>query len=71
MNIRRTLFRLVVLTSVSAFLALGWVTTALAQVEGDGDGLDGDEFVLPILLVGAVVAFLGWMAIRGRSRRAS
>jgi hypothetical protein len=51
-------------------LALSWLTTALAQVDDDGDGFDGDELLsLPIVLAVGVLAFLGWTAYRRRSSR--
>ena len=71
MHIRRTLSGLVVIVSVGALLALSWASSALAQVESDGDGFDGDELVLPILLGVVVLGFIGWTAIRGRSRKSS
>ena len=71
MHIRRTLSRLVAIVSLGALLALSWASTALAQVESDGDGFDGDELVLPILLGVAVLAFLAWTVVRGRSRKSS
>jgi hypothetical protein len=48
-------------------LAIGWVVTALAQADGDGDGFDGDELGLPIVLGVGVLAYLGWTAYRRRS----
>jgi hypothetical protein len=43
----------------------------LAQFGSDGDGIDGDELVLPIFIGVAVLGYVGWMAIRGRSRKSS
>ena len=71
MDIRQTFSRLVVLVTLGALLALSWASSALAQVQGDGDGPDGDELVLPILLGAAVLAFIGWSVVRGRSRKSS
>ena len=71
MDIRQTFSRLVVIVTLGVLLALSWASSALAQVQGDGDGPDGDELVLPILLGVVVVAFIGWSAIRGRSRKSS
>jgi hypothetical protein len=48
-------------------LALGWLTTALAQVDHDGDGFDGDELGLPIVLGLGVLAIVAWMASQRRS----
>ena len=45
------------------------ISVALAQVEGDGDGLDGDELSLPIIVGAVVVAFVGWMIVRRRSHK--
>jgi len=51
-------------------LAGAWVSPVLAQI-GDGDGFDGDELVLPLLLGAAVivgvVAF--WRSRRSQPRR--
>ena len=59
------------IVALGALLALSWLGSALAQVQGDGDGFDGDELVLPILMGVAVVAFIGWSVMRGRSRKSS
>ena len=48
----------------AALLAMGWITTALAQTDSDGDGFDGDELSLPILLGVGVLAYVGWLAYR-------
>jgi hypothetical protein len=50
-----------VVFAATALLALSWVSTALAEVGEDGDGLDGDELlVLPIVLGIGIVAALFW-----------
>ena len=52
----------------AAMLAMGSITTALAQVSGsDADGLDGDEFsAVAILLAVAAIGVVGWAAFRRR-----
>lgn len=65
MSILRRLSTFALIMSAAALLALGWITTALAQ--SDGDGFDGDELGLPIVLGIGVLAILGWMAFRRRS----
>jgi hypothetical protein len=50
---------------------VSWISLALAQANGDRDGLDGAELSLPIIVGAAVVALVGWMIIRRRSRRSS
>jgi hypothetical protein len=69
MSIPQRLFALATIMMVAALLAMSWVTTALAQASSDADGLDGDELGLPIVLGVGVVAYLGWMALRRRSRK--
>jgi peptidoglycan/LPS O-acetylase OafA/YrhL len=44
-------------------LAAAWVAPVLADL--DGDGFDGDELILPALIVAAVVA-VGMVAWRAR-----
>ncbi|MCA1648266.1 MAG: hypothetical protein LC797_23350 [Chloroflexi bacterium] len=52
-------------------LAMGWITTALAQVTGsDGDGPDGDEFSGIALVLVAAIAVGGWVVYKRRSTRA-
>ena len=59
----------VILTS-SLWLAMTWVTIALAQADGDGDAGDADELSAGTLLLGvAVLAVAGWLAYRRRSTR--
>jgi hypothetical protein len=65
MSILRRLSTFALIMSAAALLALGGITTALAQ--SDGDGFDGDELGLPIVLGIGVLAILGWMAFRRRS----
>jgi hypothetical protein len=59
------------LVVIAALAAVSWISLALAQVNGDSDGLDGDELSLPIIVGAAVAALVGWMIIRRRSRRSS
>ena len=60
---------LAVIVAAAALLAMGWVTTALAQADSDGDGFDGDELSLPILLGVGVLAYAGWLAYRRRAAK--
>ena len=54
----------------AAFMAMGWITTALAQVTGsDGDGPDGDEFSGIALVLVAAIAVGGWVIYNRRSTR--
>ena len=55
----RRLSTLAMIVASAALLAMGWVTTALAQADSDGDGFDGDELSLPILLGVGVLAYAG------------
>jgi hypothetical protein len=56
------------IAAAAALLAITFVSTALAEVDGDGDGLDGDELALPILGVGLVAA-VAWIAFQRRSKK--
>jgi hypothetical protein len=67
MSILQRLSTWALITSAAALLALGFITTALAQA--DGDGFDGDELGLPIVLGICLLAIVGWMAFRGRARK--
>jgi hypothetical protein len=53
-----------ILVVAAVCLSLSWVTTALA--DADADGLDGDEFGLPIVLGIGALAIVAWLALRGR-----
>ena len=55
--------------AAAAVLAISCTSFAFAQVSSDGDGLDGDELGLPIILGIGVLAYLGWAAFRRRSRK--
>ena len=46
------------------FLTASWVAPALAQVD-DGEGVDGDEIVLPLVLL-ALGGVAVWALLRGR-----
>jgi hypothetical protein len=62
---------LALLVTASALLAISWITIALAQEAGDGDGFDGDELAMPIFLGVAVLGILGALAFQrfsGKSR---
>jgi hypothetical protein len=56
---------LVAMLVAALLLAGAWVAPVFAQV-GDGDGFDGDEVLLPLALVAAIV--IGGVAY-WRSRR--
>ena len=71
MKLREKTISCVSIAMMGALLALAWVSSALAQVESDGDGLDGDELLLPLLLLAGVVGYIGWTVLRGRSRKSS
>ena len=52
----------------SLWLAITWVTIALAPGDGDADAGDGDELsAMPLLLGVAALAVVGWIAYRRRS----
>ena len=54
----------------SLLLTASWVSLALAQVDQDGDGPDGDELVgVPLVLGIAALAVVGYLAYRRRSAR--
>jgi hypothetical protein len=61
----------VALAVIAALAAMSWISVALAQADSDGDGLDGDELSLPIIVGAGIVAIVGWMIIRSRSRKSS
>jgi hypothetical protein len=63
------LWKMVALTFAAGLIALAQVTVTLAQAVGsDGDGLDGDEFwVVAVLLGAAVVGAIAWTTSRRRS----
>ena len=71
MSMHRRLTAWGLIASVAIVLAMTWVNTVLAEADGDGDGLDGDELVLPILIGAAVLAYIAWTTLRGRSRKSS
>jgi uncharacterized protein (TIGR03382 family) len=60
---------LAVIVAAVALLAMGWATTALSQADGDGDGFDGDELSVPILLGVGVLAYAGWLVYRRRAAK--
>lgn len=71
MSIRQRLSAWVMVATMAALLAMSWTSIALAQADSDGDGFDGDEVGLPIVFGIGVLAYLGWTAIRRRSRKSS
>jgi len=56
---------------MAGLLALSWTSIAFAQAAGDSDGLDSDELGLPIVVGVGILAYLGWIAFRRRSRKSS
>jgi uncharacterized protein (TIGR03382 family) len=60
---------LAVIVAAVALLAMGWVATALAQADSDGDGFDGDEQSAPILLGAGMLAYAGWLVYRRRAAK--
>jgi hypothetical protein len=60
---------LALIVAAAVLLAVGWITTALAQADSDGDGFDGDELSVPILLGVGVLAYAGWLIYRRRSAK--
>jgi hypothetical protein len=59
------------MAAFAALFAMSWISVALAQAEGGGDGFDGDELGLPIILGAGILLYVGWLIIRGRSRKSS
>jgi hypothetical protein len=58
-----------VVAAAALLAAMGSMTTALAQAATDGDGFDGDELSLPIVLGVGVLAYVGWLVYRRRSAK--
>jgi hypothetical protein len=54
---------------VATVLVMSWSGAALAKVTGTGDGFDGDELDLPIIVGIGVLAYFGLAALRLRSRK--
>ena len=69
MTIWRRLSIVRIVSVMAVLLVLSWVSVALAQAESDGDGLDGDEHGLPILIGVGILVYIGWQAISGHSRK--
>jgi len=63
MTLRERLSTLWASGLAALFLAAAWVAPVFADL--DGDGFDGDELILPVMIVGAVAA-VGLVAWRGR-----
>jgi hypothetical protein len=64
MNFIRRLRFYTCISLAAAALAIGWITTVLAQIaDGDGDTAHGDEFSALALVLGvAAMAVVGWVA---------
>ncbi len=71
MSFVRRLREWTLIVFAAAILAMGSITTALAQATGgDADGVDGDEFsALAIVLAVVAIAVVGWVASHRRSTR--
>jgi hypothetical protein len=55
---------------MTALLAMSITGIALAR-ESAGDGLDGDELGLPIVIGVAILGYVGWSTFRRGSRKSS
>jgi hypothetical protein len=71
MSLHHKLSAWLTLAVFAALAAMSLISVALAQVEGDGDGVDGDELSLPIIVGAVIVALVGWMIVRRRSHKFS
>ncbi|MDE3076189.1 MAG: hypothetical protein KGJ86_12245 [Chloroflexota bacterium] len=71
MNVRERLVTLGTAATLACLMVLAWVTPLLAEGE-DGDGFDGDELWLPIIIGGVIVvaAVTLWRNRRPRGRQA-
>ncbi len=71
MNSARRIKEWILLGLAAALLAVGWMTTALAQsTGGDGDGADGDELsAVALLLAVAAIAVVSWVVYSRRSTK--
>ena len=69
MSFLRRLSTWMLIVAAATLVAMTWVSTALAEVDGDGDGFDGDELAVPVILGVGVLAILGWKAFQRRSPR--
>src|SRR4051794_38913541 len=58
--LRKRVQSLLLISGLAALMAFSWISTAFNQVEGDGDGFDGDELGLLIVIGAGALAFLGW-----------
>jgi hypothetical protein len=58
------LARWTLILAAAAFLALSWITIALAQADTDSDAFDGDEAAMPIFLGVAVLGIVLVLALR-------
>ncbi len=70
-SLRQRLSTLFIVAIMAGLLALSWTSIAFAQAAGDSDGLDSDELGLPIVVGVGILAYLGWIAFRRRSRKSS
>ncbi len=56
---------------VALLFGFSWVSTALAAGGmGDGDGMDGDELLWPLLVIGGlvIVGVVTYFVVQGRER---
>jgi hypothetical protein len=67
MSIPQRISSVMLIAFSAALLATGWISTALAQADTDGDAFDGDEAALPIVLGLGVLAIIAWLLFQRRS----
>src|SRR5438552_18869987 len=64
MSVLKRISAWLVIAASGALQAVSWITIALAQEAGDGDGADGDELATPILLGVAVLGIVAVLAFQ-------
>ena len=69
MRLREWALSLAGTVGAALLLAAAWVVPVFAQV-GDGDGFDGDELLLPLVLAAAIVVggIAYWRSRRSQTR---
>jgi hypothetical protein len=56
--------------AATALVAMSWVTVALAEAAGEGDGFDGDEFLSLSILIGlGILGAVAWSVYRRHSTK--